>query len=108
MRAHKGVRLLGDLPFYVSPDSSDVWAAPQFFRLDEHRRPLFVAGVPPDYFSATGQLWGNPVYDWQALQRERLPLVDRAAARAARRMSTWSAWITSALSPRPGAYLPGR
>ena len=66
----RGVRLLGDLPFYVSPDSSDVWAAPQFFRLDEHRRPLFVAGVPPDYFSATGQLWGNPVYDWQALRRD--------------------------------------
>ena len=65
----KGVRLLGDLPFYVSPDSSDVWAAPELFRLDEHRRPLFVAGVPPDYFSATGQFWGNPVYDWQTLQR---------------------------------------
>jgi 4-alpha-glucanotransferase len=64
----KGLRLLGDLPFYVSPDSSDVWAAPQLFQLDEHRRPLFVAGVPPDYFSATGQLWGNPVYDWQALR----------------------------------------
>lgn len=66
----QGLCLLGDLPFYVSPDSSDVWAAPQFFRLDEHRRPLFVAGVPPDYFSATGQFWGNPVYDWQALQRD--------------------------------------
>jgi 4-alpha-glucanotransferase len=65
----KGLRLLGDLPFYVSPDSSDVWAEPQLFRLDERCRPLFVAGVPPDYFSATGQLWGNPVYDWQALQR---------------------------------------
>ncbi len=66
----RGVCLLGDLPFYVSPDSSDVWAAPQFFRLDEHRRPLFVAGVPPDYFSATGQFWGNPVYDWPALRRD--------------------------------------
>jgi 4-alpha-glucanotransferase len=65
----KGVCLIGDLPFYVSPDSSDVWAAPQLFRLDDHRRPLLVAGVPPDYFSATGQLWGNPVYDWQALRR---------------------------------------
>lgn len=65
----KGVRMLFDLPFYVSPDSCDVWAEPQLFRLDEHRRPLFVAGVPPDYFSATGQLWGNPVYDWRALRR---------------------------------------
>ena len=64
----KGLRMLGDLPFYVSPDSSDVWANPQLFRLDEHDRPLFVAGVPPDYFSATGQLWGNPVYNWQALR----------------------------------------
>jgi 4-alpha-glucanotransferase len=65
----KGVHLLGDLPFYVSPESSDVWADPQLFRLDERRRPLFVAGVPPDYFSAAGQLWGNPVYDWEALRR---------------------------------------
>jgi 4-alpha-glucanotransferase len=64
----KGLCMLGDLPFYVSPDSSDVWANPQLFRLDEHGRPSFIAGVPPDYFSSTGQLWGNPVYDWQALR----------------------------------------
>ena len=60
---------IGDLPFFVSPDSSDVWANPELFLLDEHRRPRFVAGVPPDYFSAEGQLWGNPVYDWDALRR---------------------------------------
>jgi 4-alpha-glucanotransferase len=65
----KGVRLMGDLPFFVSPDSSDVWANPELFLLDEQRRPRFVAGVPPDYFSATGQLWGNPVYDWEILRR---------------------------------------
>jgi 4-alpha-glucanotransferase len=64
----KGVRLIGDLPFFVSPDSSDVWAHPEFFLLDERRRPKFVAGVPPDYFSAQGQLWGNPVYNWEALR----------------------------------------
>ena len=64
----KGVTLIGDLPFFVSPDSSDVWANPEFFLLDEHRRPEFVAGVPPDYFSAQGQLWGNPVYDWEAIR----------------------------------------
>jgi len=64
-----GVRLIGDLPFFVSPDSSDVWAHPEFFQLDEHYRPRFVAGVPPDAFSATGQLWGNPVYDWEELGR---------------------------------------
>lgn len=64
----KGVKLIGDLPFFVSPDSSDVWANPELFLLDERRRPRFVAGVPPDYFSATGQLWGNPVYNWDALR----------------------------------------
>ena len=63
------VRLIGDLPFFVSPDSSDVWSNPEIFLLNEQRRPRFVAGVPPDYFSADGQLWGNPVYDWDALRR---------------------------------------
>ena len=65
----KGVRLIGDLPFFVSPDSSDVWANQELFLLDEQRRPRFVAGVPPDYFSAQGQLWGNPVYNWDALRQ---------------------------------------
>jgi 4-alpha-glucanotransferase len=64
----RGVRLIGDLPFFVSPDSSDVWANPELFLLDEQRRPRFVAGVPPDYFSAQGQLWGNPVYNWDAVR----------------------------------------
>jgi 4-alpha-glucanotransferase len=65
----RGVRLIGDLPFFVSPDSSDVWANPELFLLDERRRPTFVAGVPPDYFSSQGQLWGNPVYNWEALRQ---------------------------------------
>jgi 4-alpha-glucanotransferase len=65
----KGLQLIGDLPFFVSPDSSDVWANPELFLLDEQHRPLFVAGVPPDYFSAQGQLWGNPVYNWDVLSR---------------------------------------
>jgi 4-alpha-glucanotransferase len=64
-----GLRLIGDLPFFVSADSSDVWANPELFLLDERHRPRFVAGVPLDYFSATGQLWGNPVYDWEAIRR---------------------------------------
>jgi 4-alpha-glucanotransferase len=64
----RGLRLIGDLPFFVSPDSSDVWANPDLFLLDAEHRPRFVAGVPPDYFSAQGQLWGNPVYDWEALR----------------------------------------
>ena len=64
----RGVSLIGDLPFFVSPDSSDVWANPELFLLDERRRPRFVAGVLPDYFSPEGQLWGNPVYNWDALR----------------------------------------
>jgi len=64
----RGVGLIGDLPFFVSPDSSDVWANPGLFLLDERLRPRFVAGVPPDYFSTQGQLWGNPVYNWDALR----------------------------------------
>jgi 4-alpha-glucanotransferase len=64
----KGLNLIGDLPFFVSPDSSDIWANPEWFLLDDHLRPRFVAGVPPDYFSAQGQLWGNPVYNWDALR----------------------------------------
>lgn len=64
----RGVRLIGDAPIFVAGDSADVWANPQFFLLNEDRRPRFVAGVPPDYFSATGQLWGNPLYDWPALK----------------------------------------
>jgi 4-alpha-glucanotransferase len=66
--AARDVRLVGDLPFFVSPDSSDVWAHPELFLLDAHRRPRAVAGVPPDAFSADGQLWGNPLYDWDALR----------------------------------------
>jgi 4-alpha-glucanotransferase len=72
LKAHahaKGVRLIGDLPFFVSPDSADVWANPELFLLDDQHRPRFVAGVPPDYFSSDGQLWGNPAYDWEALRR---------------------------------------
>ena len=65
----RGLRLIGDLPFFVSPDSSDVWANPELFLLDEQHRPRFVAGVPPDYFSSQGQLWGNPVYNWEVLGR---------------------------------------
>jgi 4-alpha-glucanotransferase len=65
----RGVKLVGDLPIFVSADSVDVWANPDLFQLDERRRPRVVAGVPPDYFSATGQLWGNPLYDWEALKK---------------------------------------
>jgi 4-alpha-glucanotransferase len=65
----RGVGLIGDVPFFVSPDSSDVWAHPELFLLEPDRRARFVAGVPPDYFSAEGQLWGDPLYDWDAHRR---------------------------------------
>jgi 4-alpha-glucanotransferase len=65
----RGVGLIGDVPFFVSPDSSDVWAHPELFLLDAERRPQFVAGVPPDYFSEEGQLWGDPLYDWDVHRR---------------------------------------
>jgi len=62
----KGLRIIGDLPIYVPLDSADAWAHPEIFQLDPHtRKPTFVAGVPPDYFSKTGQLWGNPLYQWR-------------------------------------------
>jgi 4-alpha-glucanotransferase len=68
--AGKGVRLIGDVPIFVAHDSSDVWARRELFRLGEDGRPTAVAGVPPDYFSETGQLWGNPLYDWERLAED--------------------------------------
>ena len=65
-----GVRIMGDLPIYVSHDSVDVWAHRQYFRLDETGNSTVVSGVPPDYFSQTGQLWGNPIYRWDALAND--------------------------------------
>jgi 4-alpha-glucanotransferase len=70
LKAHcreHGVRVIGDVPIFVAHDSADVWAHPEHFKLDALGAPTFVAGVPPDYFSATGQRWGNPVYDWPRL-----------------------------------------
>lgn len=72
LRAHahrRGVRLLGDLPIFVAPESADVWTAPEMFLVDWDLAPRELAGVPPDYFSADGQLWGNPLYDWDALRQ---------------------------------------
>jgi len=64
----RGIHPVGDLSIYPSFDSADVWANPSLFKLDDEKRPLFVSGVPPDYFSKTGQLWGNPVYNWSVLK----------------------------------------
>ncbi|MFA5257581.1 MAG: 4-alpha-glucanotransferase [Opitutales bacterium] len=66
--AESGVSIIGDMPFYVSRDSADVWAEPEFFDLDANFRPNAVAGVPPDYFSPDGQLWGNPLFNWERLR----------------------------------------
>lgn len=64
----KGIAIIGDIPIFTAPDSADVWANKELFKLDSKGHPLEVAGVPPDYFSATGQLWGNPLYDWDAMK----------------------------------------
>lgn len=66
----KGISIIGDLPIYVALDSADVWAKPEEFQLDENRLPIEVAGCPPDGFSAKGQLWGNPLYDWDKMEKE--------------------------------------
>lgn len=73
LRAHarkRGIRIVGDAPIFVALDSADVWANQQFFLLEKNGTPRCVAGVPPDYFSPTGQLWGNPLYDWKALAKD--------------------------------------
>ena len=70
VRSHareQGIRIVGDIPIFVALDSADVWAHPELFKLDDRRQPTVVAGVPPDYFSQSGQLWGNPLYNWEAV-----------------------------------------
>lgn len=66
----RGIRIIGDIPLYVALDSTDVWANPRLFYLDERLAPTVVSGVPPDYFSATGQLWGHPIYRWDLMAEE--------------------------------------
>jgi 4-alpha-glucanotransferase len=66
----KGIKIIGDIPIFVAHDSADVWSHPDLFKLDALGRPVVVAGVPPDYFSRTGQLWGNPIYDWERMRED--------------------------------------
>ena len=114
----RGIRLLGDLPIFVSPDSSDVWANPELFLMDDQLKPRVVAGVPPDYFSAEGQLWGNPIYDWEALRQTgyrwwidrlqaRLPYLD--AIRIDHFRGFEAAWHVPAGAPTAAAghWVPG-
>ena len=81
------MRVVGDMPIFVAHNSADVWSKPELFKLKEDGSPRVVAGVPPDAFSATGQLWGNPIYDWERMRadgfawwvsrvRETLKIVD--------------------------------
>ena len=121
LKAHaraKGVRLIGDLPFFVSPDSSDVWANPDLFLLDAQHRPSVVAGVPPDYFSSQGQRWGNPIYDWDALagrgydwciDRVRALLAHVDAIRLDHFRAFSAAWHIPAGAPtaQSGRWVPG-
>ncbi len=67
----RGLQIIGDIPIYVNYDSVEVWCHPKFFKLDDAGRMKFVSGCPPDYFSKTGQRWGNPVYDWAALKKDK-------------------------------------
>ena len=66
----RAISVVGDLPIFVAEDSADVWTNPEQFKLDKNGKPLVVAGVPPDYFSATGQFWGNPLYDWSRMEND--------------------------------------
>jgi 4-alpha-glucanotransferase len=114
----RAVGLIGDLPFFVSPDSSDVWAHPELFLLDRAYRPRFVAGVPPDYFSEDGQLWGNPVYDWDTLRQTGFRFyIDRLLALLAHvdviRLDHFRAFAgawhvpADAKTARTGCWMPG-
>ncbi len=89
----RGIRFMGDIPIYVAHDSADVWAHPDLFQVDSAGHPIAVSGVPPDYFSATGQLWGNPLYRW-----------DRKAADGFRLVGAKHAGGPPAV--RPGAHGP--
>ncbi len=121
LKAHareKGIRLIGDLPFFVSADSSDVWTHPELFLLDAQLRPRVVAGVPPDYFCKQGQRWGNPIYDWDALvargyrwciDRVRALLTHVDAIRLDHFRGFTAAWHIPAEAPtvQSGRWVPG-
>ncbi|MDO4573062.1 MAG: 4-alpha-glucanotransferase, partial [Clostridia bacterium] len=114
----RGVKIIGDLPIYVPLDSADVWAAPEQFQLDDNRLPTAVAGVPPDYFSADGQLWGNPLYDWAHMRQNGYAWWMRRIMQASRLFDTLridhfrglaSYWAVpyGAKTARDGAWLEG-
>jgi 4-alpha-glucanotransferase len=116
---HKlNVRIMGDIPIYVAHDSADVWAHPELFQLDEQGNSKAVAGVPPDYFSATGQLWGNPIYRWDRLAdsgfrwwidrfRSSLNLFDLVRLDHFRGFESYWEIPAGALTAAPGRWVPG-
>ncbi len=116
--AARGVRIMGDLPIYVDRDSVDVWAAREEFQLDPSGAPTAVAGVPPDYFSETGQLWGNPLYDWDRMEAggygwwarrltRAFEQVDVARLDHFRAFASYWAVEPDAADARSGRWVPG-
>ncbi|MBP1619471.1 MAG: 4-alpha-glucanotransferase [Acidobacteria bacterium] len=116
--AARGVRILGDLPIYVADNSADAWSRRELFQVDSEGRPTAVAGVPPDYFSKTGQLWGNPLYDWSAHERtgyawwiarmrRTLTLVDAVRIDHFRGLAGYWAVPAGAKTAVKGRWLPG-
>lgn len=114
----RGVRLIGDIPFYVAEDSADVWAHPDLFCLKGDRTPRLLAGVPPDFFSENGQLWGNPVYDWTRMREDGYRFWIRRLARCAsmyditridhfRALDSYYAVEAGAKNAVRGQWLPG-
>jgi 4-alpha-glucanotransferase len=112
------IQLMGDVPIYVAHDSAEVWTRPELFRLDARGEPASVAGVPPDYFSASGQLWGNPLYDWEAVARDghrfwidrirsALALVDRIRLDHFRGFEAFWEVPASAPTAAGGRWVPG-
>lgn len=114
----KDISIIGDIPIFAAPDSADVWANQHLFQLDENGRPTVVAGVPPDYFSATGQLWGNPLYNWEAMKADKyrwwidrieatLELVDYIRIDHFRGFEAYWAIPFGAPTAEKGEWLPG-
>ncbi len=113
-----GVQLLGDMPFYIAFDSADAWARPELLHLDDDLRPVLIAGVPPDYFSADGQLWGNPVYNWAAHEADNyawwtarleyaLALTDQVRIDHFRGFEAYWTVPAGASTARDGCWQPG-
>ena len=113
-----GIKIIGDIPIYVAYDSSDVWANRQNFKLDKRNRPTAVAGVPPDYFSEDGQLWGNPLYDWDFMKKDgytwwcdrikyMLELFDGVRIDHFRGLESYWSVPAEAKSAKEGCWMPG-